>query len=206
MTKILLTRHGHVEGLSPERFRGQTDIPLTDKGKCQAGALAKRIHSGWRPVAIYTSPLQRCIATGEAIAAATGAPRRTVESLTDLHYGAWQWRTLEEVRSHYPALLAVWHSAPHLVRFPDGESLQDLFARTADALRFVLDHHHDETIVLVGHESVNRAMLLQALDQPPSAYWRIVQDPCALSELDVTRSHARVVRMNETGHLLTNID
>jgi broad specificity phosphatase PhoE len=31
MPKILLARHGHVEGISPERFRGQTELALTDK-------------------------------------------------------------------------------------------------------------------------------------------------------------------------------
>jgi probable phosphoglycerate mutase len=43
------------------------------------------------------------------------------------------------------------------VRFPGGESLQDLVARTADTLRFILEHHVGDTVVLVGHDSVNRA-------------------------------------------------
>jgi hypothetical protein len=61
------------------------------------------------------------------------------------------------------------------VRFPDGESPQDLAARTADALRLVLARHGNDTIVLVGHDSVNRALLLQLMDLPLSAYWRIRQ-------------------------------
>jgi hypothetical protein len=28
MTKILLIRHGHVEGIRPPRFRGRADLPL----------------------------------------------------------------------------------------------------------------------------------------------------------------------------------
>jgi phosphoserine phosphatase len=89
----------------------------------------------------------------------------------------------------------------HRRRFPQGDSLQDLFARAAEIIRFVLEHHHDETIVLVGHDSVNRAILLQILDQPPSAYWRLAQDPGALNELEVTLNHSRVLRMNDTGPL-----
>jgi phosphoserine phosphatase len=201
MPKILLTRHGHVDGISPERFRGQTELALPEKGLAQAAALAERISREWRPAVIYTSPLQRCVATGEAIAAATRAPCQVLKSLIDLNYGAWQWHTFEEVRSHSPALFALWHFAPQLVRFPQGDSLQDLFARAADTIRFVLEHHHDETVVLVGHDSVNRAMLLQIMDQPPSAYWRLAQDPCALNELEITHSHSRVLRMNDIGHL-----
>ena len=40
-----------------------------------------------------------------------------------------------------------------------------------------MDHHDDETIVMVGHDSVNKAILLQLLNQSPSAYWKLVQDP-----------------------------
>jgi probable phosphoglycerate mutase len=201
MPRILLVRHGHVEGISPERFRGQAELALTQEGLAQAAALAERIRSGWQPAAIYTSPLQRCVATGEAIAAATGAPCKALKSLIDLNYGTWQWQTCEDVRNHSPALFALWHFAPHLVRFPEGDSLQDLCARAADTVRFVLEHHHDDTVVLVGHDSVNRAILLQVLDQPLSAYWHLTQDPCALNELDVTHSHSRVLRLNDTGHL-----
>jgi probable phosphoglycerate mutase len=54
---------------------------------------------------------------------------------------------------------------------------------------------------MVGHDSVNRALLLQLLDQPLSAYWRLAQDPCAISEIDNTDARARVLRVNETVHL-----
>jgi len=40
MTKILLTRHGHVEGITPERFRGRQQLALTERGRAEARALA----------------------------------------------------------------------------------------------------------------------------------------------------------------------
>jgi probable phosphoglycerate mutase len=52
MTKVILTRHGHVEGISPERFRGRTDVPLTELGTAQADALAVRISAEWTPRAV----------------------------------------------------------------------------------------------------------------------------------------------------------
>ena len=80
-----------------------------------------------------------------------------------------------------------WFATPQFIRFPDGESLQDLVASAANALRLVLSRHPDETIVLVGHDSVNRALLLELLDQPLSAYWRLAQAPCCLNEIDIDR-------------------
>ena len=87
------------------------------------------------------------------------------------------------------------------MQFPDGESLQDLAARAADALRFIVARHSDETVVAVGHDSVNRTLLLLALDMPLSLYWRIAQEPCCINEIDISDGRILVRRMNQTHHL-----
>ena len=56
MTKLILVRHGPVGGISPERFRGRAELPLTETGHREADATAKRIAASWRPAAVYTSP------------------------------------------------------------------------------------------------------------------------------------------------------
>lgn len=201
MTKILLTRHGHVEGITPERFRGRAELALTKQGVAEAEALAARIARLWRPAVVYTSALQRCVVTGTIIANACGARAVPLEGLMDIDYGAWQMRTHAEMEAEAPDAFRLWKSAPQRVRFPDGESLQDLLARSADVLRLVLDRHPADTVVMVGHDSVNRAILMQFLDQPLSAYWRLVQSPCTLNEIDVQGDEVRIGRINDTAHL-----
>lgn len=201
MTKILLTRHGHVEGIKPERFRGREPLELTTRGRRQAAAIAERIAGAWRPVKIYTSPLARCVATGAAIAKACGIAAAACDELSDIDYGAWQFKTFDAAKAENPSLFAAWFATPHLVRFDNGESLQDVAARTADALRFVLARHRHDTIVLVGHDCVNRVLLLQFLDLPLSAYWRVAQDPCCLNEIDIEGGKICILRLNETHHL-----
>jgi len=201
MTKIILTRHGHVEGIKPERFRGREPLQLTRRGMAEASALAQCIAARWRPNHIYTSPMGRCIATAAAIARATGMPSKTCEDLNDIDYGAWQFKIFAEAKAQDPALFAAWFATPQFVRFPNGESLQDLAARTANALRMVLARHPDETVVLVSHDSVNRALLLQLLEQPLSAYWRLAQEPCCINELDVSAAGVCVRSINATQHL-----
>ena len=201
MTRLLLTRHGHVDGIEPARFRGRAELALTPTGLAQAEAVAKRIARQWKPVAIYTSGLQRCVVTGARIGAACAAPSSVMDGLMDLDYGAWQMRTHDEIRVQDPDAFRLWHNAPHLMRFPKGESLQDLVARTSDALRTVLARHRTDTVVMVGHDSVNRALLLQLLDQPLAAYWQLVQDPCTLNEVVVEPDRIQVLRLNDTSHL-----
>jgi len=201
MTKIILIRHGNVEGIKPERFRGREPLQLTARGVAEAAALAQRVAARWRPSQIYTSPMGRCIATAAAIAQATGTPSKTCEDLNDIDYGAWQFKTFAQAKAQDAALFAAWFANPPLVRFPNGESLQDLAARTANALRIVLARHPNETIVLVGHDSVNRALLLELLELPLSAYWRLAQEPCCINEIDVNEAAVRVRSINETQHL-----
>ena len=199
MTIILLIRHGHVEGIKPERFRGHADLVLTETGRRQAELLARRIASQWAPGSVYTSPLQRCVATGAA--RACGIPSEPLTELNDLDYGAWQSLTYDDARAKDPDLFESWFTIPHWVRFPDGESLQDVAARTANLLRFVRSRNETDTLVLVGHDSVNRVLLTQVLDMPLSAYWRIVQNPCCINEIEVTGSSFQLRRMNDTAHL-----
>jgi broad specificity phosphatase PhoE len=199
--RLLLTRHGHVEGIKPARFRGRAELPLTPTGLAQADALGQRIARQWKPIAIYTSGLQRCVVTGAKIAAATGAPASVMDGLMDLDYGAWQMRSHDEMRAEAPDAFKLWHATPHLVRFPNGESLQDLIARTSDALRAVIARHPADPVVMVGHDSVNRALLLQLLDQPLAAYWKLAQDPCCLNEVLIEGDKIQILRVNDTSHL-----
>ncbi|MGD0849100.1 histidine phosphatase family protein [Bradyrhizobium sp.] len=206
MTILLLVRHGHVDGIKPPRFRGRADLALTETGQRQAELLAHRIASQWTPGSIHTSPLQRCIATGAAVARVCGVPSEPLTGLNDLDYGRWQSLTFDDARAENPDSFAAWLATPHLVEFPGGESLQDVAARTASVLRFVRSRNAADTLVLVGHDSVNRVMLTQILDMPLSAYWRIVQSPCCLNEIEITGSSFQLRRMNDTAHLDSGID
>ena len=87
------------------------------------------------------------------------------------------------------------------MRFPNGESLQDLAVRAANTLRLVLQRHPGDTVVLVSHDSLNGALLLHVLDLPMSAYQRIVQSPCCIDEIDIADGTVRVHRLNETAHV-----
>ena len=201
MTKIILVRHGHVEGIHPPRFRGREDLPLTERGKAEALAVARRISQKWRPACVYTSPLSRCVLTGAAIASACKIQSQSIEELNDIDYGSWKMKTYAEMQASQGELYASWFATPHLVRFPGGDSLQELASRAADALRIALERHSDQTVVMVAHDSVNRALLVQLVDLPLSSYWRLVQEPCCINEIDIAANRIQVRGINDTSHL-----
>ncbi|MFO1467596.1 MAG: histidine phosphatase family protein [Steroidobacteraceae bacterium] len=200
-TSLILVRHGHVPGIAPQRFRGRAEFELTALGIQQARAAASRIARECRPSIVYTSPLRRCVETGRLIAKASGVRSRVLEGLNDLDYGRWQGKTHAYVRKRWPVEYERWKTFPDLIRFPSGESLQDLALRVSDVLRELLARREGDTAVLVGHDASIRALLLQALGMPLGAYWRIQQDPAAISELDCEGGRISVRRLNDTAHL-----
>ena len=60
--------------------------------------------------------------------------------------------------------------------------------------------HPGQTVVMVGHDSVNRALLLQLLDHRcrPLA---TRQDPCTLNEVESDGDKVQILRINDTSHL-----
>src|SRR5215469_3354658 len=201
MTRIILVRHGHVDWLAPERFRGRAELPLSDFGRRQARAMASYIAATWKPEAVYTSPLGRCRDTGAAIAAPFRLEPQPIEGLCDIDYGEWQGLTREQAAGRWPDEIELWFRTPHLAAIPGGETLPALLSRAAAALQGILRAHHEGTVVLVGHDSVNRVLLLFALELPLSKYWHLRQDPCGLNELLFDNDTFVIRSINETQHL-----
>jgi broad specificity phosphatase PhoE len=202
-TTIILTRHGHVDWIMPERFRGRAELPLSALGERQAKALGRRVAQSWKPAAIYTSPLGRAVRTGAAIAEVTRVAKAlTLDGLMDTDYGQWQGLTHEEVHARWPEEARLWFAAPDLAAIPGGETLAAVLARATGVLQFLLKEHRDQTVALVGHDSINRVILLHALGLPLSHYWRIRQDPCCVNEIAVEGETFTIHRINESHHLL----
>jgi probable phosphoglycerate mutase len=200
-TRIVPARHGHVDGIDPPRFRGRAELPLSALGRRQAEALGRRIALEWRPDAIYTSGLSRCVDTGDAIGRASGARAEVLDGLVDIDYGQRQGLTHDEVRVRWPDAARTWFDAPDMARIPGGETLAQVLVRTMDVLDAVLRRHAGGMVVLVGHDSTNRVPLLQCLGLPLARYRRLRQDPCCLNEIVAVDAAFTIHRVNETFHL-----
>ncbi len=201
MTRLILTRHGHVDWIAPERFRGRAELALSELGRRQVEATAKRIAAAWRPAAVYTSPMSRAVDTGTAIAGPFGLTVQPIGGLNDIDYGEWQGLTRDEVRRRWPEEAEAWFQRPHLAATPGGETLAAVLTRATATLHDILRRHRDDTAVLVGHDSVNRVLLLHAMELPLSRYWHFQQEPCAVNDLSFVDGAFNIRTINETYHL-----
>ena len=88
MLTLVLTRHGLTERSEPEQHLGQhIDISLSDAGRRQAEALARRL-AGVRFARVISSPLFRAQETAEIVA--RGLRAETDPRLKEMDYGAWE--------------------------------------------------------------------------------------------------------------------
>src|SRR6185312_10521057 len=81
-TRMLVIRHGQTTWGAEGKFAGREDVPLTPRGRRQASSAAQRLRR-LAPVAVLTSPLQRCRLTAEAIAGAVDAEVLVRDELLD---------------------------------------------------------------------------------------------------------------------------
>ncbi|MEJ2733343.1 MAG: histidine phosphatase family protein [Anaerolineae bacterium] len=201
MTTIVLVRHGQTEWNQVERFRGRADVPLNETGLVQAEATARRIASEWQPVAVYSSPLSRAVRTAKAIGQSLSLPVQTHRGLADIDYGRWQGLTPDDARAQWPGEVNAWYHTPHTASIPGGETLDRVRVRAMETVTELAAHHPGETIVLVGHTVVNRAILLGVLGLRSNRFWHLRQDTCALNVFETEGGDFTLVTMNDTCHL-----
>jgi probable phosphoglycerate mutase len=205
MTRIILVRHGRTAWNVIERFRGREDLPLDDTGLAQAERTAERIARQWRPSAVYSSPLGRARATAEAIARLCRGSVQVRQGLIDIDYGQWQGLTPEQAMRRYPRRARGWYRGARWCRPPGGESLSQVRRRCLRAIREIAARHREQTVVVVGHTVVNRAILLEILSLKNRRFWHLRQEPCAINEIETDGRAFVLVSMNDTCHLLEQV-
>ena len=201
MTTILLVRHGQTAWNREERFRGQIDLPLDDWGLRQAELVGHRIADQWDPIAIYASSLQRTLQTAAGIARACKLRTTIHDGLLDIDYGAFAGLTPEEAAAYYPDIARAWQRAPHMVLFPDGQSLGEVRDRAEQALEGIVANHPDQSVVLVTHVVVCRLLLCAVLGLESNHFWQFEPATASISVFEIFDGHSVLLGFNDTCHL-----
>ena len=78
MTEIWVVRHGETDWNRTGRFQGDLPVPLNDRGRAQAAALAESLR-GAGVTAVYASDLPRAAQTAAILSEALGLPPPVME-------------------------------------------------------------------------------------------------------------------------------
>jgi broad specificity phosphatase PhoE len=218
---ILLVRHGRTAANARGLLLGRLDVDLDDEGCRQAAALATAVEeTSDRVRLVVSSPLQRCRATADVVAAAVGVPVAVDERWIELDYGELDGTPTASVPAEtWAAWIGDIGWAP-----PGGESLADLGERVRSACADLVDGTGAEgrssssaaaatgagpagsaagDVVVVTHVSPIKAAIAWALGVGDDLAWRLHVAPASISRIGLRSggTHRVLHSFNETAHL-----
>ena len=186
--RVYLIRHGETEGSAAGRFLGSTDLPLTARGQEQVRRLARLLPAGLLAPGASTwcvaSPMLRAQQTAQAVAGSSGLPLSTDADLREMHFGAWEGLTADEIAERFPGGLEEWASPTEDTAFPEGESLRQFEQRVARARERIVACEA-EAVVVFAHGGVVRALACGLLGLGRESFWFFRVEPASVVRVDV---------------------
>lgn len=203
---LYIIRHGETGWNAQGRLQGCADIPLNEKGRQLAritGEVLKEVPFDL----VITSPLCRARETGELIVAPSEKYfRRRIPVLEDdrikeIAWGSWEGLGCTERNFEIPdeKYNLFFTDALHFAGSPDGESVADVCARTAEFLQEVIHNteYEDKTILISTHGCAMRAML-QPFYEDQQDFWQgHVPFNCTINVVESSKGTARLVQKDK---------
>lgn len=167
-THIDLLRHG--EPVGGDRYRGELDDELSARGWEQMWA-AVADTPDWQQ--IVTSPLHRCSDFAWSLGAKRDIPVHEEIRFREAGFGVWEGKSREELERDMPGQVARFYADPVNNRPPGAEPLADFTARVRTGMGDMLEAFAGQSILVVAHAGVIRAILAHALGIPAAVMYRI---------------------------------
>jgi broad specificity phosphatase PhoE len=194
MTRIILVRHGKSTYNQERRIQGRLDKSiLTEAGRSGALQVGDTLSSIAFDAA-YTSPLQRAKETAEIILSRlTNPPQlQPTDQLMEIDLPLWEGMLRQDAIDKFPEAYQQWQKQPDKfsMKLPsaDGEiehfPVLAVFASARQFWKEILSRHRDGTILVVGHNGINRALIATASEISPDYYQSIQQSNCGISVIN----------------------
>ena len=178
VAKVFFVRHGESEYNAVRRIQGWRDIPLNERGRQQAAAVAKRLADevdASRVVAVVSSSLQRASETAGFVLKALKRDDLTVKThdgLREICFGPMEGTYLAAVPPGVDAkanehnmevfreIWAQWRAGNHTVAVPGGETPIQLVQRARAAVAETLSALFPTPVLFVSNSSSPLLLLL----------------------------------------------
>jgi broad specificity phosphatase PhoE len=187
---IILARHGETISNRDGLIMGQSDSQLTSRGLATVKALAEHV-TLHRPRVIYASSLGRAVSSAKIYSEKLGIPVVMRQAMVELSSGAWTDKTRDEVVGGRRHIRTSWADRP-----PDGESYEDAESRVFTLVTEIEVDKSAETVLVVGHASVNRVFLKLWLELEPDVALRVNVPHDSVYLLE---PYGRVTMLDHTG-------
>ncbi|MEM9090385.1 MAG: histidine phosphatase family protein [Cyanobacteria bacterium P01_F01_bin.53] len=218
-TRVIIVRHGQSTSNLNRIIQGHHDnAVLTELGEAQAQKVGAMLQ-GLTPDAIYASPLKRAYRTCEIITetlkknGTTLPDIQVTDRIKEINLPLWEDKSFYDVETNYPDAYKAWRHNPNefkmAVPSDDGTTtdfypVREIWERATQFWQHVLKGHSGQTVLLVGHSAINRALVGSAIGVGPESLNSMGQDNCAINVLNFLGSFeegAQLESLNLTSHL-----
>lgn len=146
--RIFVARHGDAGYDRPDVMTDEGGR-LTPRGREEALVTASWLR-GERVAAIYTSPLSRSVETAEVFGRVLEVQPTTLPGVEEFWVGDLDGHGFEEGQRYFGA----WLAGQLDLRWPGGETGNEVIARMTNALDYVSLRHRGEAVVVVSHGGI----------------------------------------------------
>ena len=198
MTTFLLVRHAAHDWLGrgvPGRMPG---VALNALGRQQAEALAQRLGEEVSGLsALYSSPQQRARETVAPLAARWGLPVELANEFDEIDFGGWTGWTMAQLEADTERWRQ-WVEHRGTAAPPGGEPFAQVAGRTVAGIERLSALHPRQTILVLSHGDVIKAVLAAFLELSLDGLERFDIEPASLSVLVTEGAWCQVKRVNQT--------
>lgn len=194
---LIVWRHGRTEWNHTDRYQGQTDIGLDEVGHQQATAAADSL-AQLKPVALWSSDLQRAAATARALTVRTGLAAEYDPALREIDVDDWAGLTRTEVESRFPERFERIEAGLAERRGTNGETVEEVADRVAHALQRIAEvGRPNGPSVVATHGLAARVGILKWVGLPHET-WHLFGGlaNCAWTVLESGRAGWRITEWN----------
>lgn len=201
--RLLLVRHGESEWNADGRLQGQADPPLSKLGRHQAARMAARLVDE-KVDGIVSSDLQRAVDTAQALAGALDIDVAPREDLREVDLGSWTGISRAAIEEQDPELWRRWR-IEGVEGWEGGERYAEAMQRVGGAISDLARQWEGRSVVAVSHGGCIRLATCHLLGLPAAELGRIMSiGNTSITEFLVEPDGSgRLVRLNDTAHLLT---
>ena len=199
---LYLLRHGQTELSRADSFCGSgLDPELTSDGLKMAQAFAGAYHeTPWR--AIYSSGLQRGIATAQPLCDAVGMDLQVRANLNEIGYGRWEGLTREKVDEAYHDDYISWLADPAWHAPTGGELATVVARRSLQVIEEITQKFNDGNVLVVSHKATIRIVVCSLLGIDVGRFrYRLACPVGSISVVDFTSEGPLLRTLADRSHL-----
>ena len=199
MTTFLVFRHALHDWVGRGIAGRQPDVSLNAEGLRQAGELVRRLE-GTAIDAIYCSPQPRTQQTAQPLAAARGLPIGIHAGIDEVDMGEWVGKSFRELEA-LGEPWRHWCERRGSAHPPGGEPFAEVPRRAIAALRELHGRHPQQSVLLVSHGDVIKAMVATCLGMSLDDLERFDVAPLSATKIVMRGEWSRVELLNALGAL-----